>query len=124
VGALLRTLGERPLRQREIRAILIGRTLQVACHLIGWFAPMYGAGKLERGNIVEYENAARDALACGHAAFVPCLLEMAEVEWEHELYFREKCSGHWLTRFFPVWAPPPPKASIRAPYQTAEDVVA
>jgi hypothetical protein len=124
VGDLLRILGARPLRHREIRSIVIGRVLQVACHLIGWFAPMYGAGKLERGNIVEYENAARDALACGHAEFVPCLLEMAEVEWEHELYFREKCTGHWLTRFFPIWPAPPPKAAIRAAYQTAEDVVA
>ena len=93
MGALLRTLGARPLRHREIRSIVIGRVLQVACHLIGWFAPMYGAGRLERGNIVEYENAARDALACGRPEFVPCLLEMAEVEWEHELYFREKCQS-------------------------------
>jgi hypothetical protein len=124
VGALLATLGARPLPGRELRSVVIGRVLQAACHVIGWFAPMYGAGRLERGNIVEYENAARDALACGHAELVPCLLEMAEVEWEHELYFRLKCEGHWLTRFFPVWAPPPPKASIRAPYQPAQDVVA
>lgn len=124
MGELLRALGAHPLRNRELRAVLIGRFLQAACHVIGWFAPMYGAGRLERGNIVEYENAARDALACGHEEFVPCLLEMAEVEWEHELYFRRKCEGHWLTRLFPVWAPPPPKEAIRAAYQPAQDVVA
>lgn len=124
MGALLAQLGAEPIAGREVRAVVIGRFLQAACHVIGWFAPMYGAGKLERGNIVEYENAARDAAACGLEAFVPCLLEMAEVEWEHERYFREKCTGHWLTRFFPVWSPPPPKEAIRAAYEARRDVVA
>ncbi len=119
VGRLLRELGAAPLRSRELRAIVIGRTLQALCHVIGWFAPMYGAGKLERRNIVEYEDAARDAIACGRGDFVDCLLEMAEVEWDHEAYFRAKVTGHFLTRVFPVWPPPPPRDSIRAPYASA-----
>src|SRR5262245_676616 len=120
VGRLLGELGAAPRRAREVRAVVIGRTLQALCHVIGWFAPMYGAGKLERRNIVEYEDAARDAIACGRADFVGCLLEMAEVEWDHEAYFRAKVTGHALTRFFPVWSPPPPRASIRAPYDSPE----
>lgn len=117
VGRLLRELGGAARRSREIRAIVIGRSLQALCHVIGWFAPMYGAGKLERRNIVEYEDAARDAIACGRADFLDCLLEMAEVEWDHEAYFRSKVTGHFLTRLFPVWSPPPPRESIRAPYR-------
>jgi len=78
--------------------------------------PMYGAGRLESHNIREYEDAARYALASGHARFLDCLLSMAEVEWEHEAYFRSKVSGHRLTRFCPLWTQPPPKESIRAVY--------
>jgi hypothetical protein len=121
VGRLLRELGAGPRRVRELRAIVIGRALQALCHVIGWFAPMYGAGKLERRNIVEYEDAARDAIACGRADFLECLLQMAEVEWDHEAYFRSKVTGHFLTRFFPVWSPPPPRASIRAAYEMRAD---
>jgi len=120
VGRLLRELDAGPRRVREIRAVVVGRTLQVLCHVIGWFAPMYGAGRLERRNIVEYEDAARDAITCGRTDFVDCLLEMAEVEWEHEAYFRSKVTGHFLTRLFPVWPPPPPKEAIRAAYAARE----
>lgn len=117
VGGLLRALDAEPQKAREIRSLLIGRTLQALCHVSGWFAPMYGAGRLERRNIVEYEDAARDAVACGRSDFVDCLLEMAEVEWDHEAYFRAKVEGHRLARVFKVWPAPPPKESIRASYR-------
>jgi hypothetical protein len=74
---------------------------------------MYGAGKLERRNIVEYEDAARYAAGCGKVEFVDCLLTMAEVEWEHEQYFRAKVLSHSLGRLLPIWPPPPPKETIR-----------
>jgi hypothetical protein len=48
-----------------------------------------------------------------------CLLTMAEVEWEHERYFRERITGHWMLRIFPLWDPPPAKETIRAPYGDA-----
>jgi rubrerythrin len=120
VGRLLGELGGAPQPIRELRALLIGRTLQVLCYVSGWFAPMYAAGRLERRNIVEYEDAARHAVECGRPDMVDCLLEMAEVEWEHEAYFRAQVEGHALTRLFKVWPPPPPKESIRAPYRAAE----
>jgi hypothetical protein len=41
---------------------------------------------------------------------------MAEVEWEHERYFREKAAGHRLSRVFQLWPQPPPKESIRASF--------
>jgi demethoxyubiquinone hydroxylase (CLK1/Coq7/Cat5 family) len=116
---LLRHLGANPSLAREAIFWAIGRTLGAACHFTGWFLPMYGAGKLERSNIVEYENAAIHAVACGEPQMLDCLLEMAEVEWEHERYFREKILGHRLLRFFPLWDPPPPKASIRARFEPA-----
>jgi demethoxyubiquinone hydroxylase (CLK1/Coq7/Cat5 family) len=113
VGDMLRRLGASPSRLREFVFRTIGRTLGPLCSISGWFAPMYGAGFLESHNIVEYEVAARLAEESGHPEFVDCLLEMAEVEWEHELYFRERVLSHPLARFIPIWKTPAPKAEIR-----------
>ena len=77
---------------------------------------MYGAGKLERGNIVEYEHAAQYAVGCEQFEFVDSLLTMAEVEWEHEQYFRAKVLSHRLGRLLPIWPPPPPKETIRCAF--------
>lgn len=113
VAGLLRDLGAKPSRVREVVFWCIGRTLGALCHVSGWFVPMYGAGKLERGNIVEYEEAAVFACECGHDEMIECLLSMAEVEWEHERYFRERIEGHKLLRLFPLWDAAPPKTAIR-----------
>lgn len=113
VGGLLVKLGASPSRTREVIFRAIGRTLGPLCSWSGWLAPMYGAGWLESHNIVEYEIAAQLARESGHDDFVECLLEMAEVEWEHERYFRERVLSHRLARFVPMWKQPPPKAAIR-----------
>lgn len=113
VLGLLRELGAKPNPLREAIFWIIGRTLGALCPVSGWFLPMWGAGRLERGNIVEYEHAAVFAAQCGHEGMIDSLLTMAEVEWEHELYFRERILGHRWLRFFPLWEAPPPKESIR-----------
>jgi len=113
VGEMLASLGSRPSRWRELRSWLIGRTLGLACHVCGWFAPMYGAGRLERGNIREYEAAARLARDARLAELSGCLLDMAEVEWEHEQYFRAKAAKHPWARLVRLWPAPGPKESIR-----------
>ena len=82
----------------------IGRTLSALCHVSGWLIPMYGAGRLERRNIGEYEDAARLALAADRADLVDCLLSMAEVEWDHEQYFRSCVLRHRLATGIPMWA--------------------
>lgn len=114
VLGLLQQLGAKPNRLREAIFWSLGRTLGALCHVSGWFLPMYGAGKLERHNIVEYEEAAVYAAECGHPEMIECLLTMAEVEWEHERYFRERVAGHRLLRLIPLWDAPPPKSAIRA----------
>jgi demethoxyubiquinone hydroxylase (CLK1/Coq7/Cat5 family) len=113
VGGLLAQLGGKPSPIREVIFWIIGHAIGGICHVGGRFIPMYGAGKLERGNIVEYEDAAVYAADCGRSDLVDCLLTMAEVEWEHEKYFRSKVEGHWMLRVLKVWDPPPPKESIR-----------
>ncbi len=119
VGEMLRELGARPSALREVRALLIGRTLGLLCHVCGWFAPMYGAGRLESRNIREYEEAARRAIDFDRKDLLPCLLAMAEVEWEHERYFRSKVLSHPWARYFPVWEAPPPKETIGSAYRPA-----
>jgi len=114
VGEMLAKLGRGPRRSRELRAAVVGRTLSLGCRVSGWFLPMYAAGKLESRNIREYENAARLAREAGLDELVDCLLTMAEVEWEHELYFRTKAAGHGFSRWLRLWPEPPPKRSIRA----------
>ena len=113
VGEMLAGLGAGPSRRREIRAAIIGRTLGFLCHLTGWLAPMYGAGKLESRNVKEYETAARYARDCGCVELIDCLLEMADVEWDHEFYFRSRVKEHVLGRRLPLWPQPPPKETIR-----------
>ena len=113
VGEMLESLGAQPSRQREIRALIIGRALGFLCHVMGWLAPMYGAGRLESRNIGEYETAARGARDCGREDLTGSLLTMAEVEWEHEYYFRSRVLLHPLGRRLSLWPMPPPKESIR-----------
>ena len=113
VGEMLDKLGAQPNRQREFRSLLLGRGLGFLCHLMGWFAPMYGAGRLESRNIREYETAARHARDCGYDEFIDCLLTMAEVEWEHESYFRSRVLLHSFGRKLTLWPAPPPKETIR-----------
>jgi hypothetical protein len=120
VSEMLAVLGAAPRRWLEVRAVTIGRVLGLLCHVSPWFLPMYGAGRLESHNVKEYEDAARYARACGHGGFVDCLLTMAEVEWEHEAYFRSKVVGHRLRRLFGLWPAPPPKAAIRTPGRTSD----
>ena len=116
VGEMLADLGAQPARRREWRTAVIGRTLGALCHVSGWLAPMYGAGKLESRNVREYEAAARLARDAGRDDLVECLLEMAEVEWEHEAYFRKRVLDHRIGRLLPLWPPPPPKAAIRGSF--------
>jgi hypothetical protein len=115
VGGMLRRLGSAPSRGRELRALLIGRTLGFLCHVAGWLLPMYGAGRLERKNVGEYEAAARFARLSGNEDLVDCLLTMAEVEWDHEAYFRARVETSPLGRRF-LWRPLPPRAAIRAAF--------
>src|ERR1700686_2132344 len=117
LGELLTSLEAAPNMRRETRAAIIGRTLGFLCHVTGWLAPMYGAGRLETRNVREYETAARHARDCGRSDMIDCLLEMAEVEWEHELYFRSRVQEHFLGQRLPLWPQPPAKEMIRLSFE-------
>ena len=94
VGAMLGALSAAPARAREARMCVIGRVLGFGCHLIGWFLPMYFAGRLEHMNVSEYETAAFHARRLGLAEFAADLEHMATVEGEHETFFRQTVARH------------------------------
>lgn len=96
VGRWLETLEAKPNRVREKIFWTLGRSLGATCFLSGWFMPMYFAGRLESGNIVEYEVAAGFAKELGMEECVEDLLDMARVEAEHEAFFRQTITGHRL----------------------------
>jgi rubrerythrin len=123
VGEMLAGLNSAPVRSREIRAKILGRVLGVLCHVTGWLAPMYGAGRLESNNILEYEVAAGYARDCSQHAFIDCLLTMAEVEWEHENYFRSRVLVHPIGRRLPIWPEPRPKEMIRQSFAKSESLI-
>ena len=96
VGLWLEKLDAKPRAVREKIFWTIGRTLGLTCHISGWFMPMYFAGRLESQNSVEYEDAAVFAQELGMQECLDDLLDMARVELEHEIFFREMVTGHRL----------------------------
>ena len=112
VGEILQVLGARPRRLRDAWMRMVGLTIAASCFVGGRYIPMYGAGKIERKNIREYEDAAR----LSHAAGLPYhdeFLHMAEVEWDHEKYFHDIVRSHRLHKWSRSWRDPPPRQEIR-----------
>ncbi len=107
VHGILVELGAAPQPLREALMGMLGRVLGWSCFIGGWYAPMYGAGKLEAQNVNEYAEAGRLAEAAGETRFLPVLRQMAEVEVRHEAWFRAQCAAHWLVRWVPLWRQPP-----------------
>src|SRR5436853_1291490 len=96
VGAMLAAMNSAPVRFKELKMLLIGRGIGFLCHVIGWFLPMYFAGRLEGGNVVEYETAAAWAAGAGLTHFESGLREMAAREKEHVVYFFSVIANHRL----------------------------
>jgi rubrerythrin len=102
VGRMLAGLGATPAPARERVMALIGGTLGPLCHATGWLLPMLGAAILETRNVKEYDDAAAFAEQCGELALVPELRRMADVELEHESWFKERVRSHPIGRHLPL----------------------
>ncbi|MCB1213995.1 MAG: demethoxyubiquinone hydroxylase family protein [Deltaproteobacteria bacterium] len=105
---MMQEYGLRPSLWLEIKMALIGQIISLACHLIGYFMPMYFAGRLESGNVEEYLEMKRLFNSIDIHQHDKCLEEMAAVEKEHELYFLSKVEDHpWLKFFMKIfkWGP-------------------
>jgi len=104
VGKWLAVLEAKPRKVKEAVLWTIGKTLGNACFISGWFFPMYFAGRLESGNVKEYEDAAAFAKELEMPECFDALMEMARVEQEHEDFFHSVVAKHRLLpitkRFF------------------------
>jgi rubrerythrin len=96
VDCMLAILGAAPVKSKEMRMWLTGRVIGAACHIVGWFLPMYFAGRLEAANVDEYRTAARHAKEAGFVEFESELRVMALVEKQHEEFFSRMVAGHHL----------------------------
>ncbi len=109
VNRMLKALGAQPFFPLELLIGTIGGTLEKLCPVAGWFLPMYFAGKLEFGNVDQYEDAAFHANRLGLIDMAKELHEMTRTEREHELFFMNKVAGHPLLPLVQAilrWGPP------------------
>lgn len=94
LGAMLEGLGSKPRRGLDAFQALVGTVILIGCNMVGWFIPMYFAGRLESQNDKEYEEAACHAEALGLIALRDELKAFAQLEQDHEAYFLRKVDGH------------------------------
>lgn len=108
VGEIIEGLGLAPSRYYEIKYWVIGQFIGLSCYLIGWFLPNYFAGRLESGNVNEYIDLKERLNRAGHDRWDAVVIEMTEVEKEHEVYFAAAVEGHWMLPLFAAifrWGP-------------------
>jgi demethoxyubiquinone hydroxylase (CLK1/Coq7/Cat5 family) len=89
---LLFKIDQTPSLWYELKFAIIGKLIGASCHFIGWFIPMYFAGRLESKNVNEYVVMGELANQYGLFDEVECIKEMALVEKQHELFFLEKAA--------------------------------
>ncbi len=103
LGYWLRQLDVRPMWLLEIRMAILGSIILIGCNMVGWFIPMYFAGRLESQNDREYEEAAIHAEALGLEELHAELKVMAQLERDHEQYFLAKVADHPALPFWKKW---------------------
>jgi len=84
----------------EFKFHIIGKTIAYSCYFIGWFMPIYFAGRLESGNVCEYFRMMHYFHELGISEHDNVLYEMGIKEKEHEIYFLEKIKNSKLLPFF------------------------
>jgi rubrerythrin len=84
----------------ETKFHVIGRTIAASCYVIGWFMPIYFAGRLESGNVCEYIRMKDYFNKAGINKHDKVLYEMGVREKEHENYFLQQVKDHKLLPFF------------------------
>jgi rubrerythrin len=105
---LMRTHSVSPNRYFEAKYWLIGKFISASCYLIGWFLPMYFAGRLESGNVNEYFELKRLFHLEGITEYDELMDEMARVERDHEDFFLGQIRDHWMLPMFQAifrWGP-------------------
>ncbi len=84
----------------EIKYAIVGKIISASCHVIGWFMPIFFAGKLESGNVCEYFRMMKMFYEEGITQHNDVLFEMGIKEKEHEVYFLSKVKHKKWMAFF------------------------
>lgn len=108
VLALMGELDVSPSSWLEAKYWLIGQFISLSCFVIGWFMPMYFAGRLESGNVNEYIELKRLLHTQGMNHHDAVVDQMTQVEKDHEMYFLRQVTGHWMLPLFQLvfrWGP-------------------
>ena len=87
----------------EFKFAVIGKTISLSCHLLGWFMPFYFAGSLESGNVCEYFVMMQYFNSLGITKHNEILYEMGMKEKEHEVYFLSKIKRSKLLPVFEIF---------------------
>ena len=84
----------------EFKYHIIGKFIAFSCYVIGWFMPIYFAGRLESGNVCEYFR----MMQYFHELWIrdhdKILYEMGMKEKEHEIYFLNMIKSDKLLPIF------------------------
>lgn len=97
---MMQLYGIQPSIWYEIKFHIIGKVIAGSCYLIGWFMPIYFAGRLESGNVCEYFRMKQYFNSLGIAQHDAVLYAMGIKEKEHEVYFLERIKNSKLLPFF------------------------
>ena len=100
VLAIMRRYGIPMSRYYEVKYAVVGKLIAGSCYVIGWFMPIFFAGKLESGNVCEYFVMMHYFHSLGIREHDAILYEMGMKEKEHEVYFLEQIKGSRLLPFF------------------------
>jgi|TARA_B110000967_G_scaffold44736_1_gene44867 hypothetical protein len=84
----------------ELKYYIIGKTIAISCYVIGWFMPLFFAGKLESGNVCEYFVMMVYFHEAGITEHDKDLYDMGIKEKEHEAYFLQQIRDSKLLPFF------------------------
>lgn len=100
LAEIMQQYGLKPSLWYEIKFHIIGKVISFSCYVIGWFMPIYFAGRLESGNVCEYFRMKQYFNSLGIMEHDQCLYDMGIKEKEHEVYFLEAIK---TSKFLPVF---------------------
>lgn len=100
IGRILAELNSRPLFFREVLFFTIGRFISFSCYFTGQFVATYFAGKLECGNVREYNEMSDLGKELGFHKLCQKFDEMRETESRHERILFAMIENHRLLPFF------------------------
>lgn len=92
VGRMLSELKAKPNVILNAILWLIGKSISLACYVVGYKAAMCGAGLMEKLGALCYKRIAAEARAKGHRTMALELEDMQVAEEKHQKYFLGRLS--------------------------------